>query len=307
MTSLSQKIAILKKVITKIEQLDYSVNNVARYNVVKQQLAQRILECRDRGVAEGGDPDKGLIVSLTTHGLRIHSVSYAIESLFAQTLKPDRVVLYLGEAEFAKQQLPISLMRQVDRGLDLRYVADIGPHTKLIPALREFPEATIITVDDDYMYSMDLIERLVRVHESHPGAVCCGSSVVMKKAKDGRLMPYKTYPFCYSDTDFESHSLLAEGFGGALYPPHIFPDTVFDVALLQELAPRADDLWFKAMELLAGIPVVQMARNRYWFNSVTKEINVQVDGLRHYNLEGEGNDEQLRKLFSHFNLYDKLP
>ena len=307
MTSFSRKIAILKEVISKIQQLDYSVNNVARYNVVRQQMAQRILECRDWGPASGGNRDTGLIVSLTTHGNRIHAVCYAIESIFAQTWKPDRVVLFLGDKEFEGKTLPLALQRQVERGLEIHYVEDIGPHTKLIPALKAFPEATIITVDDDYMYSFDAVERLVRVHEAYPGAVCCASSVLMKKDQHGGLMPYRSYPFCYPDQDELSHAFLAEGFGGALYPPHCLSEEVFNTICMKELSPQADDLWFKAMELLAGTPVVQMARNRHWFNSVTKEINVQDDGLRHHNIDGGGNDAQLNRLFTHYQLFDRLP
>jgi hypothetical protein len=45
---------------------------------------------------------------------------------------------------------------------------------------------------------------------------------------------------------------MAIGAGGVLYPPGSLDPRVQDRALFLELCPRADDLWFKMMGLLAG-------------------------------------------------------
>lgn len=311
MANLLHKIAFLKRVASKMDHLDKTIDrsnqDFARYYALKQQLTQSILHSTESGIAANGLPDTGIVISLTTHGTRIHTVCLAIESVFQQTYKPDRVVLYLGDEEFSHQPLPIALQRQMERGLEIRYVEDIGPHTKLIPALREFPEASVITIDDDCLYPFNMIERLVRLHEAYPGTVCCSQSLIMAKDGSGELMPYKSFKTCSPGKDLLSDSLLAEGYGGILYPPHVMPEEVFDVNLLKKLSPHADDIWFKAMELLAGIPVVQMARNSQWFHTLTIVWEEQGNGLLHYNVEDDGNDIQFKNVFDHFDLYGKLP
>ena len=301
-----QRIKLLKKALAHMTNLEDNLHSSVRYNIIKQHLTQRLLYSQEKGVAPQGDSICPIVVSLTTHGTRIHTVAFAVESIFSQTLKPNKVVLYLSEKEFSSHPLPLALMRQQERGLDIRFVEDLGPHTKLIPALKDFPEAIIVTIDDDYMYPYDLLERLVRAHEAHPGAVCCSHSRMMNNNQGGYLLPYDSFEMCFPDTDYLSNSLLAEGFGGVLYPPHSLSEEVFNYEQLRKLAPSADDLWFKAMELLAGTPVVQIARDRHWFQTITSEIAVQDSGLKHYNNNKRGNDRQLKSLFSHYDLYQKI-
>lgn len=301
-----QRLRLLRKALSHLIDLDGNLNSSIRYNVIKQQLTQRLLYSQERGIASRENPDRPLIVSLTTHGFRIHSVAFAIESMFSQTIKPDHVVLYLGKKEFSERSLPLSLMSQRERGLDIRFIDDIGPHTKLIPALKDYPESIIVTIDDDYMYPFDMLERLMRAHEAYPCAVCCSHSRIMKNNLNGRLSPYDSFEMCFPDSEFISFNLLAEGFGGVLYPPHSLSEEVFNFEQLSMLAPSADDLWFKAMELLVNTPVVQIARTRDWFQTITSEFSVQDSGLKHYNNDEKGNDRQLESLFSHYDLYRKL-
>ena len=94
----------------------------------------------------------------------------SIESIFNQTYKANKIVLYISKDHFTTSTLPHSLLKQQKRGLEIRFVKDIGPYTKLIPALKEFPNANIITIDDDYMYPFDMIEKLVKAHLLNPQA-----------------------------------------------------------------------------------------------------------------------------------------
>ncbi len=301
-----QRIKLLKKALSQMTYLEENLYSSVRYNIIKQQLTQLLLYSKEKGVAAQEDSMHPIVVSLTTHGTRIHTVAFAVESIFSQTLKPNKVVLYLSEKEFSTRPLPLTLMRQQERGLEVRFVDDLGPHTKLIPALKDFPEAIIVTIDDDYMYPFDLLERLVRANEAHPRAVCCSHSRMMKSNQAGRLFPYDSFEMCFPASDYLSNNLLAEGFGGVLYPPRSLSEEVFNFEQLRKLAPSADDLWFKAMELLADTPVVQIARNRYWFQTITSEIAVQDSGLKLYNNDKQGNDRQLKSLFSHYDLYRKI-
>lgn len=303
MNHLFERFKLMRSALLKAAFLDDYIDGAIRYNLFKQQLLSSMMHSGEIGVSTCHTSENEIVVSLTTHGSRIQTVCFAVESVFFQTNKPDRVVLYLNRDEFSSADLPLLLRRQMDRGLEIRYVKDIGPHTKLLPALKEFPEAVIITVDDDYMYPFDMVERLVASHRKYPAAVCCNHSRELKFDTPSKLAAYDTFPMCFPKENTLSLNLLAEGFGGILYPPHSLSDTVFDERLIAELSPHADDLWFKAMELLNGTPVVQLARNRYWFRTMLSEECVQESGLKNYNNGKKGNDIQLQALFSFFDLF----
>lgn len=119
-------------------------------------LTQLALNSNSKGVTNDKYGNTEIIVSLTTYGRRLYRVHLTIESLMQQSMKANRIVLWLSD-EF-KDTLPQTLLKQTKRGLDIRYCKDIRSYTKLVPSLREFPEATIITVDDDIIYEYDVLK-----------------------------------------------------------------------------------------------------------------------------------------------------
>lgn len=281
---------------------------IYEYVLRKERLEWMSLNCSTQGVASTDGASKPIIISLTTHGKRIHTVHRVIECLFQQSLKVQKIVLYLSNEEVQSiDQLPQVLQRQMLRGLDIRFVRDLRSYTKLLPALKEFPEATIITVDDDIFYPLNMIERLIRAHFAHPGAIC---SLVNRKLflnADGKIGNYNDFPFeTVCAQDVTSTMIVPEGFGGVLYPPHSFPEEVFNEAQFMQLSPSADDLWFKAMSLIAHTPVVKVHSFFDFLDEFIPDMDVQDIGLRNMNLDKNANNLQFKALFEHYNLYQYL-
>lgn len=270
----------------------------------EHMLNQNIVLCREPGVSSTRYlPNSQVIVSLTTFGPRIREVARAIESIMEQTLKPNRIILWLNqELEHSPHLIPASLRLLEKRGLEILFTEDIGAAKKLIPALRKFPNDVIITIDDDSLYDIDLIDRLLTAHLRFPKAVCAGRIDRLVLTKDS-----KSLSVIYDRADdlyLTSQPLMqpiAVGVGGVLYPPHSLHPDVFNIELMRKLTPKADDLWFKTMELLAGTPVFP-----------ANELNptdVFLLQSRHYRLElalyttnfiGRQDDVQLRALTGHY-------
>ena len=59
-------------------------------------------------------------------------------------------------------------VQQIVIQLEVRYCKDIRSYKKLIPALRSYPDDAIITIDDDAIYHIDLIEKLVNSYIKDP-------------------------------------------------------------------------------------------------------------------------------------------
>ncbi len=257
-------------------------------------LEEETLRSKEPGVTDERYCPEEVVVSLTTYGERIEIAYLAIASIMHQTRKPNRIVLWLGEEEREKP-LPATLDLLMMRGLEVRYCRNLKSHTKLLPALKAFPDAVIITVDDDVMYNMELIDRLVRAHLREPRTVWGSRATRIALDSDGRVLPYKKW----REAPAESSSPLnfVTGVGGILYPPHIFPDEIHDEEIFMRLAPTADDLWFKAMEMKAGVEV-KKAAPRYGASSedYIGGIVRYSDGLAGKNVERGANDEIVRNL-----------
>ena len=75
-----------------------------------QEVKNNAKNRRESGIqpAVGNEPE--LIVSLTTYSKRIYQVHLVIETLMEQTLKPNRIVLWLDENEFTHDELPFHLL-----------------------------------------------------------------------------------------------------------------------------------------------------------------------------------------------------
>ena len=303
---LGKRWRLFKKAVLQVAYLNDAVNDAIRYQIVKQHLINSVLNSEAVGVSPEKIINEEVVVSLTTHSTRIYTVFQTIETLLLQSVKPNRVVLYLNEDEFSFENLPTSLQRQCKRGLEIRFVKDLGVYTKLLPALQEFPDSVIITVDDDYMYPFDLLERLLSGHKSYPEAVVCFNSRILKLSDRKSLAPYSSFEMCFPKQDKLSISLMAEGFGGVLYPPQSMSKEVFDLDMIRALSPHADDLWFKAMQLLKDTPVLQLARNHTWFHTITSEMTAQDIALTHINIDKNGNDIQLKAIFDHYDLYHMI-
>lgn len=233
--------------------IEHNLYNSIRKEIVKQDYMQLFLLSDKKGVVDSLYSGKQVVVSLTTYGRRIHDVHLVIESIMQQTLKPNRIILWLDEAEFNDSLLPASLERLKLRGLEVHYCEDIKSYKKLIPTLRKYPDDIIITIDDDVIYPIDLIDELYRQHVLHPNEVICTHAHVISFSKEGELIPYEQWTDPPTDRSRVSKSFLPVGIGGVLYPPRCLHKDVLNKDVFMKVSPTADDLWFKVMALRNGV------------------------------------------------------
>jgi hypothetical protein len=194
------------------------------------------------------------IVSLTSFGRRIEDgVPKAVQSIIDGTVKPDAIVLYLGNEWTGK--VPASVKELETNGLEIRFREDVGAHTKLLYALQEFPDCCIITIDDDCIYQKNTLALLQKGQKKYPGMVICLSGVPMRCDRAG--MPLRRMELGWDVTTEDNEgAFMPCGWAGILYPPNalgtIFHKDVTDVALFKELCPTEDDVWWWMMALLGS-------------------------------------------------------
>lgn len=243
--------------------------------------------------------ERKIIISLTTIPSRIDVVWIVIERMFRQSVKPDAINLYLGEKEFEGKTLPRELKDLEERGLRIVFCEDLKPHTKYYYAMKEYSDDIIITVDDDIIYSLRLVEMLMKSYRKYPKAVSCMRAHEILFDNEKKVIPYNNWGNKVKGHMSPSMRLLATGVGGVLYPPHCMNSEVFEKEKLKELSFKADDIWLKIMQVINRTPVVkaQKGRGRLFIITSTQTVSLLSD-----NVNNSRNDEYLANLLKYYTL-----
>lgn len=242
-----------------------------------------------------------IVISLTSYGRRVKScVPTVVCSLLRQSYKADVIVLWLDRG-WDDDNLPQSIKLLKQYGLQVKYCDDIRSYKKLVPTLEEYPDSTIITVDDDIYYRRDMVKRLVEAHLNHPGKVVSSVAHLPTFFKDGRLQPYRKWRDVKVEMD---HSVLFPvGAGGALYRREYLHSDVTRADKFMALAPNADDIWFYYMALLHGsghIVLASSLRELYPIDNIY-QFTHRGSNLSDGNFRASQNDAQLKAVQTHYN------
>lgn len=285
-------------------------NTQLKYQFKEEKIWDSVYHSCEKGISDVKYCDYELIVSLTTFGKRLYDVALTIESIMQGSIKPNRIVLCLEEG-LKESPLPVSVKRQIDRGLEVIYTKDIRSYKKLIPTLKKYPEAVVITIDDDVIYNRDVIENLLNSYLKNPNAIHACRIHGMTFQKDGSLDLYRNWNWqkCY---DGASHLNFYTGVGGVLYPPHCLDEEVFNESVFMDICKYADDIWFKAMAIKKGTKVVKAYTRSLRGDDYLMNLSVQDVGLKLINWKGNSrfeksrNDIQLHDVLCKYNLYSLL-
>ena len=239
-----------------------------------------------------------LIVSLTSYPPRFGVLHYTLKSLLDQTIKPDRIILWLAEGDYSS--LPRSVSALSKHGLEIRRCDDLRSYKKLVPTLELFPLSFIVTADDDLYYESNWFHTIVDGYDpSRPSIVC-------RRAHQPVRRPNRKLS-AYSDWKWEivmernaqpSPDLFPTGVGGVLYFPGALASQVTDRNAIRKLCPFSDDIWFYWMSRIAGTHYSQVGgpfRQVPWFRS-------QTVSLCSVNVAAGENDRQIRAMESAFGL-----
>ncbi len=203
-------------------------------------------------MSENKNSKQELIISLTSYPARIKTIHKVIESLLNQTKKADKVILWLAPEQFENKEkdLPQDLLALTKQGLIIDWYHDIRSYKKLIPTLRKYPDAIIVTADDDNLYKSTWLEQLYNSYLSYPNDIHCHRvTKILCHSQFDAIAGGKEY------WDSPSYLNKLVGMGGVLYPPHCFYKDILDENLIFSLAPTNDDLWFWLQAVLNNVKI----------------------------------------------------
>lgn len=276
--------------------IKYNVKLKINFRKYKRQI-ENFNEC---GITETMYSSSKIIVSLTTFPPRIHLVYMTIYSLLTQSLKPNKIILYLANEQFPNHEadLPETLLALKKNGLEIAWCEDIKSYKKLVPVLQSYPNDVIITADDDIIYPNNWLEKLLNAHIKNPKIIFAHRVHQITFNEKNEINPYLKWNLCVKKPEASS-LLLPTGGAGVLYPPHSLYIDVSNKNLFMNLAPRADDLWFFAMAKLQGTSINLVS------DPIKEEelITTLTRTLRKQSLFAENktqNDTQLQAIMTHY-------
>lgn len=245
--------------------------------------------------------DKNVIVSFTTYGEQIHEVHYVIKSILSQTIRPNKVVLCLDESEFSESDIPLTISRLYESGVDVEFVSNIKSYKKYIPTAKKYPNDIIITIDDDFIYPEDMIEGLLREHLVLPNVLLGTRAHRIKYNKKGKILPYNKWEYEANTFSVKEDVFLTSG-AGMLFPPGLLSKEVFNGKVFIELANSADDIWFKVIAHISGVDCKKIDDKRDWPSRYLQLSTGYNQSLSSLNVGKSRNDTQLSALLDFYNL-----
>ena len=244
-----------------------------------------------------------VIVSLTTIPQRIHRVHICLESLLRQSLKPDRLILWIAETDWDKiEDLPASILRFKKRGLTIKFCKDIRSFKKIIYTLKEYPKSRIVTADDDILYSCNWLRELVEAHEKEPEYIHCQRAHLITSSH-GKINPWKRWNHLCKGFKGPSLRLFPTGSGGVLYEPRFLHREVFKEEVFMKICPTGDDIWLKAMSLLNRIPCKKVHSSSRRYPLISDTIRSALSANQN---TAENYQRQITAVFEYYDLYKSL-
>lgn len=247
--------------------------------------------------------ERRVIVSLTSYGRRVGACAHvAITSMMRQSFPPDKIILWLAKAEFeSPEALPRPIKRLMDDGLEVRFIEDMRSYKKLLPALKEYPDDWVVTIDDDCYYPREVMKTSYeKMLETGGRSILTGQPYKVAFSANGTLLPYRQWPQHAPDGNFCLGASMIWFRADLLHPDA----TRYDIAV--RLAPIADDVWDFFMATLGGTRIIASGVKRPYIDiDLWHQHYHRGASLCDYNFYRNENDPQIRAVMNYYGLTDE--
>jgi hypothetical protein len=241
------------------------------------------------------------IISLTILPSRLSNAKATLDSLLDQDKAADEICVWLPKNAKRDEVLIKSIPQYLKQEpIRVEMVDDVGPATKLIPALRKYwneKETIIVTADDDQIYPKGWFGGLVRYSEQYESS-CLGYRG-RKFLRLGGLRLSLSYKraivqLCHKMGSPKKVDIVT-GVWGALYKVKFFDEEVFDLDLDTPMF-FTDDIWFSGMMAKRGVARYVVPMN----DTIAATDQWTVAALWEINEGGTNNDWSISALKKYF-------
>lgn len=160
-----------------------------------------------------------LVVNLSSERKNFNALKITLYSLLNQSLKPDRIILWLDEDTEDLNTLPYDITQFIKNGLEIEFRKELGKYTDTFYPLKELFSSVNVKASPYIYYPADWLKKLYLSYIAHPD-------------------------------DIHAHR-IDENFiistFGVLYPPNAFTKEALRKDIFLKNAPTSPDVWFSIM------------------------------------------------------------
>lgn len=246
---------------------------------------------------------KGVYASMTTYLGRIDAFEYAILSLLAGSILPEKILVYvpLGfkqELNKRKTLLGTHLYNGIIELIEME--VDYFCHSKYFYSFQSFGrEKDIVLFDDDVVYYKDWLRGLCEQIKKEPGYQVFAYKAVEVTIDLDKIAPYDEWIHCDRAHRGEDKPLYTEAVGGVLYRKGFLSNEVFNKEAFLRVCPKADDvwLWFCTHYSKGRVKFVPTYKNRKLQYIIPSSQDV---ALWKENTFGKRNDKYVADCYAYF-------
>lgn len=108
-----------------------------------------------------------VIVSIATDDVGYETVHYSLYSVFRQTRKPDKVILWIPEDDFTEEDVKNNkvLSKFLKKGLTVKFYKyrEAGSSRTFAPVFRDFPDSQIFVLEERWFPSKKWLQKKIEV------------------------------------------------------------------------------------------------------------------------------------------------
>ena len=237
-----------------------------------------------------------IIVSVTLCREHFDYLELSVFSIFNQSVKPDRVILWLSDEYENLSYIPYNITKYIKNGLEIRFIKDLNSYNKIYYPLKEYSDSIIVTAEDNIIYSKDWLEKLYHSY------IANSEDIQVHLAKrvsciDGKISLPKN--FGYINEEYASYNNIMETSGGVLYPPKCFVNEFFRKDIFQKYIPREDNIWTWLMAIVSGrkIRIVKNHNKTLACADFLEQLGIIKKKILYPKSVNENSEELLQALF----------
>lgn len=230
-----------------------------------------------------------IIVSMTTIPCRQKRLEENLESILNQSYRFDKLVINIDDNLTEDDYVWYNKLKERDERIEIN-VCDHKWRScnKLLPTIQKYPDAVVITVDDDIYYPKDCVFYLVKSYENNNDCII---------AHEVQPIIVENNKFVGYIDDFDV-KLGIKCYGKymsncCLFPPRIFEGTdLFNYDKMMECTNGVhDELWFWVNSVMNKIKTINLDYVLWfaydvkteWNNSEYRLCNINNTKLNDYN------------------------
>ena len=204
--------------VEKSQKFNRSLNKFAKnkLSLINEKIINIFREYKINSI----ERQKKIIVSLTSYKKRFKNLQIVLQSIFNNTMKPSKIVLSIYKEDLFFLPKNLKVMINTKKIELIVTDIDLKSHKKYFEVMKKYRDYAIITIDDDIIYTKDLIETLYNSYIKYPN--CIHSRRVHKITfNNNEILPYQKWIKQYKYELNPSFNLLATTGSGTLFPPNI--------------------------------------------------------------------------------------